>query len=531
MHLPSKTKTEHRAVNTLEAIIDEHLTMDHQFNGNDKEMSWDGYIWLYKNYSGASSKLDFDGKISVQIKGHNDLKHKFLGRDKIMYSVELGDLAAYATEKGVLYFQIFMHDKNREIFYASLYPSKIAYYLDTAKKKGNKSTYRIPFLKLEQDAEKLYILAKQFDIESKKQGSAYTPLVEDRIRKDDFRNLKSINLNVVGATDPYSTLMRISSGDVCLYGRTKDDKYLRPIEWMDNLKFFVGRNVQQMISIQGEVFYHQYQCIADSEGCVCLVLSPNLELTLTGSGVAKFHVSSSLKELSHDARFFLKLKSTGSFSIDGHGIEYVGAQLLPEAEKKLKYIVDLCETLEMIDFDVNVGLSHYTEEQQAQFMELVNLRLGAYDTIKGNYGRYIWTFGDKFVPILLHKVNNKIELYNFIYSNKIETTILCSEGDDKRQYRLPAFALEEIDVLSNLYSYNYEAFRHQIDTSDANEITSELLLECVLRLISVFDTNGDIHFLDLAALLLQKLEPFLSRERIRLNRLQIRRRQDKLTLT
>ena len=47
MQVPSSTKTEQRAVNALEAIIDEHSTMVHQFNGNDKEMSWDGYIWLY----------------------------------------------------------------------------------------------------------------------------------------------------------------------------------------------------------------------------------------------------------------------------------------------------------------------------------------------------------------------------------------------------------------------------------------------------------------------------------------------------
>ncbi len=69
-------KTEQRAVNAL-AIIDEHSTMVHQFNGNDKEMSWDGYIWLYKKNDGTQSKSNFDGRVSVQIKGHNDPQHNF----------------------------------------------------------------------------------------------------------------------------------------------------------------------------------------------------------------------------------------------------------------------------------------------------------------------------------------------------------------------------------------------------------------------------------------------------------------------
>ena len=107
MQLPSSTKTEQRAVNVLEAIINEHSTMGYQFNGNDKEMSWDGYIWLYKKNNGVQSKQNFDGRIPVQIKGHNDSKHKFLNSKRFSYPVELDDLKAYATEKSVLYFLIF----------------------------------------------------------------------------------------------------------------------------------------------------------------------------------------------------------------------------------------------------------------------------------------------------------------------------------------------------------------------------------------------------------------------------------------
>ncbi len=50
MYHPSNTKIENRAIGALRNIVDEHLTMDSQFNSMDKEMAWDGYIFI-RNYS------------------------------------------------------------------------------------------------------------------------------------------------------------------------------------------------------------------------------------------------------------------------------------------------------------------------------------------------------------------------------------------------------------------------------------------------------------------------------------------------
>lgn len=52
----SNSKIEKRAIEALENIINKHYTMDHQFNSMDKEMSWDGYIWIYKNINGTQDK-------------------------------------------------------------------------------------------------------------------------------------------------------------------------------------------------------------------------------------------------------------------------------------------------------------------------------------------------------------------------------------------------------------------------------------------------------------------------------------------
>ena len=524
MQVPSSTKTEQRAVNVLENLIDEHQTMTHQFNSNDKEMSWDGYIWLFKKNDGMQSKANFDSRVPVQIKGHQDPQCKFLDKNKISYSVELDDLKAYATEKGVLYFHIFLNGYQREVFYASLYPSKIADYLEKAKKKGNSSSYSIPFLKLEKDSEKLYVIAKQFDNEAKKQGSAYTPLVKNRIRSDEMDKIKIITLTAVGAKDSYDVLSRLSSGDICLYGSMEGDQYTRPIEWNDESIFSIEKEVNKIISVEGEMFYHKYKCIADSNDGRFLEVSPNLEIRLTESQ-CKFKMQTSLKEVSNDARFLLKCKSANSFDVGGQSFPYVDYKMSYEFEKKLRFIVDLFDTLTMIDFDVDIKLTDCTEAQMIQLVNLVNLRLGVYNSqLQYGLSKYIWKFGDKCVPLLILKKDNKIVLVNSVYTNEFAFFLSGDKRGKQEEYRFPMFLYNDVDVLANLYEYNYDSFRSQIDNTEINEFTSGAFLEGVLVLINVFDLNSDLNFLALAEYLLQLLEPFVTKELILLNRLQIKKR-------
>ena len=53
MSMPSNNKIEDRALGALRNIIDDHATMGHEFHSMDKEMSWDGYIWIYKDINGT----------------------------------------------------------------------------------------------------------------------------------------------------------------------------------------------------------------------------------------------------------------------------------------------------------------------------------------------------------------------------------------------------------------------------------------------------------------------------------------------
>ena len=82
-----------------------------------------------------------------------------------------------------------------------------------------------------------------------------------------------------------------------------------------------------------------------------------------------------------------------------------------------------------------------------------------------------------------------------------------------------------MDVLSNLYVCDYDAFYQQIDDSDINELTADAFIECSLILINVYDRNSDPHFLDLADYLLHNLEPYVQKDLLLLNMMQIKKRR------
>ena len=528
MKKPSTTKIETRALNALESIIDDHLAMEYQFNKTDKEMSWDGYISLYDNNRDYENKDSLEGRIPVQIKGHNDYTERHIGKTQIKVSVELSDLRLYATEKGVIYFQIYIYGTKKAIFYNSLYPSKIADYLDEADRKGNSKKIVIPFNSLKRDPDTLYSVVKQFNREATLQGSAFTPLVRDRIKTTDLAQLTSINLSVIGANNPVSMIKRLGSGDVCLYGKTAEDKYFRPIQWVDGVTFFSGTNVEKKIYVGDELFYTNYNSIVGSDDSFVINVSPNLELRMS-EGRFNFSCVSSLKDLYKDARFLLSVKKYNSFIIGEKTFKDVNMNISSETEEWYHFIVDFYETLEMIGIDVKQTMSYYSEHEEQQLIKLVNVKNGAYNKqLPNDINRVLWMFDGKYIPLIIKKDGTQCELNNEVYTEKIKVVLPDPEKTDT-EYIMPNFNYQTAEVLSNLYSYDYESFYKQINESDINAVTAEPLLECTLKLIIVYDNNGDNAFLDLAEYLLSKIAPYLEEEFVLLNMFQIQKRKKELS--
>ena len=522
----STTKIEKKAISVLESIINEHPKMDHKFNTDDKEIAWDGYIILFKNCD--QSKKNFDNRVPVQIKGHNDEKQRYIHKEKIRYKVYIDDLKAYATEKGVLYFQVFFKDKDKQVFYCSLYPSKIADYLDEAQNRHNEKSINIPFSKLDSTPEALYVAAKQFSEEAAKQGSGSNPLVKDRIRKQDFDKIKSLDASVVGAKNSYEAFARLSSGDVCIYGKTDDDKYERPLEWLDNAVFSLEEEVDKKISVDDIVYYNKYRFKADSKGGMVITLSPNLKLIFDKKQYKiNYTAISTFKEIHNDVRFLLHSIKNKSIILGGEKI-FFGFSLKNEQITKLELHNKLCDLLEGIGFETSMTWSQLSEIQINQLYKLVEIYYSSLEKrFAEKYYKLLWSFDGKYFPIVIYKHDNESEFINAVYTDQL-AIFLPDDNKNSKGFRMPLFANYTAEILSNLFYYNYDLFRKQINSCEINNITQPALNNCVLLLINVFDRNRDVNFLDLAEYLLNRLDFSKNDYSYMLNKIQISKRKDKI---
>lgn len=505
----TQSKIEARAIGALQNIIDEHDTMDAVINSHDKEMSWDGYITIYNDDEAGQSKNNYDDRAFIQIKGHEDTSKEYTKRRRISYSVELDDLRAYSKEKGVIYFQIFMDQYQKEIFYNCLYPSKIAEILAKAEKKGNTNSITINFTKLKKDSHSLYKLVKQFTSEGQKQGSAYNDLVKNRIKTDDFEKLTDISFSAV-ASNNYEIIKGLSDGNICLYGKTSDTGIFScPLEsdWKNLISFSTDEIIKKPVFVNGEKFYDEYEGYCDTDSNFAISLSPNLLIDLVKNRI-EITGFTSIRELAHDALFLIKSNESDSITF-GNDEFYTNKNFMnPEFAKRVQYYRDLCETLLMIGFDIDTPVTEYTKQQQAQFTLLVEVRFKAAEDLRENEAiQYNWCFDDKLYPIVFYKDHEKMHLYS-IFSNE---DFYPSVSINNTFYRMPFFLAFDIDTLSNLLFYDYNSLKKQIDSADINKYTAEHLIPYVMELITIYDDNNDPDMLDLAKYLYEHTKPHIKK--------------------
>lgn len=525
MEIP-KTKIEKRAIVALESLIELHNAMDSSFNSMDKEMSMDGYIWLF-NSNEKQDKKHYDDKVPVQIKGHIDNQNKYMDKKKITFPIDIDDLMVYFKGRGVLYFEVFMSEegKRKEIFYSSLFPSKIKSYLKLIQKKGNKHSITITFTKMKQAPNNLYSIVKQFSNESRKQGFGESAIVQNTIMLDVQEKITSITASAVGASNLYEFMKMIGSGDICLYGKLEGNKIELPIEWNNESICFVKEIVKGEISVNGKVYFNQYERQFSSEGKIMLFPSENLIIDLE-NGRVTFIPNSKISVLKEDAEFLLDIAKNNYFMISGIKMMFDIVEIPRNLEKQLKYIIDLDESLKMIDFNFNRPYKELTATAKKELSLLIALKNGSMNNLFVEQDHiFNWHFEDIIIPIvaLRHKIDKKNDLKNLVYSNKYQ---IANKDDKGNYYKVPLFTLLDMNTVCNLYHYDYTYFKEQIDKAVVNEYTLHTLNYAVLQLINIYDSTKNKEFLRLAKYQIDKIENLAKDEDYYiLNQLQIKYRE------
>lgn len=314
MHL-STSKIEDRAIRVLANVIDTYPHLHPRLNTGDKEMSVDGYIEMYSQ-NGLQNKENFDDKIWVQVKGHIITDKYDIGKNHIVYPVQINDLKVYLKDRGIIYFQIFMSEDNTEqhIFYCSLLPLKIKTLLETAK--NNKSFINITFVKLEHPKDELNKILKQFSHESKKQGCGEGQLIRNACSLSDLKSSDTISATSYISDNTNDVLVKLSTGEISLYRSTKNSKIQIPILTNEKMRFINQNPQQESVTIKGTIYYTSYYVEAQN-GCQYIVFSKNLFFDIT-NGKFLLKGISEYKQFKKDLEFLLQVYKHKEFMIGDH---------------------------------------------------------------------------------------------------------------------------------------------------------------------------------------------------------------------
>lgn len=490
-----KSKIEERAIGVLKNIINEHPTMESGINHGDKYMSWDGSIIIYKPGSKIRTKETYDYDIPVQIKGRTDGVVKYLNKTTITYGVDIRDLKLYYEQRGCLYFIVFFDEtaKRGEVFYASLFPSKLKSYLENDSNKGKKKL-SIDFTHLNKDANELYCVLAQYGKEMVRQGYGRGPIVAKTIRLNEIAKVESISATVVGAKNELDFIKRMNSGDVCIYGQVNGMDF--PIESDKSVKFFMGRdNIQLPIMIEEKEYYSKYNVVINPNGDLVVKPSENIVLDIS-NGKIDFRPQSNISKIKNDIEFLLALENTSEFHIGAHVIPFGNIRITKSDRGNFSLLKDICDAVTEIGIDIHKPFSQLSESNFRELQILVSIKKGLFnDKFNQPSSIYNWSFDNRYYPILIENQPKGI----IIFPLTKNSTMQIFKGDGKiSRYIFPTFAVLEVDVLANLYSLDCSWFEHQIDIADVNSDTTGDLNFASLKLVSAYDLSHNKEFLNLA---------------------------------
>lgn len=261
-----------------------------------------------------------------------------------------------------------------------------------------------------------------------------------------------------------------------------------------------------------------------------LKLSPNVALAFN-KGVLNFKIEfrSNLSQIGYDAKFLLDVVENQSLTLGGEEIKAFNPTISDLFKKQLEDMALAADVLDEAKIKIDVPFRELTEEDKSKIDFLVAVKDGKvkFNTTKENFA-YHWKFREKVIPLFISRNDDGIKLTNIAFDNTLIFTIdtETSEKLPDDALIIPNIAMLDLDVLSNLYYYDYEALYEQVDRSVVNVKTEDTLNNLALKLISAYDKNGKEKLLDIASAVLERLlNEVHDAPHLRINLLQIEKRK------
>lgn len=327
-----------------------------KINENDREVSWDGFIYIYRDKSCTKEKLK--GRLAVQVKGK---ECNNLSKREISYQMETADLRNYLTDGGVILFVVYLAHggTKKKIYYCELTPIKLRILLKQAKDQQTKSIKLAAFPTNKE--KKASIVFNCFE-NCRKQHSysdAVLPTLQELQTQGILESIK-IPITTLPGQDPQTVLL---NNEVYAYAKIKGSAILQPLEMIPTHKH-TSEKENVNVSVNGRRFYSSVTVIRSADE-IKYKLGSSFSFTVgkkKGESKLKYENSPYARVLATDLDFMLSYIEHGSFEFDNITIPFdrAGADFsnfdMEEQKKRLKSVQDIVKALDMLNCkeDLNV---------------------------------------------------------------------------------------------------------------------------------------------------------------------------------
>lgn len=461
-------------------------------NEGDKEPSWDGNIYIYSN---KNKRKDGIKKVPVQVKGKQD---DDFSKNTIKYPIAVTDLKNYLNDGGVIFFVVYVNETgiNTKIYYSCLLPVKIRFILDNnmnGKKKISIELDSFP----EDNLMKVSVLLNFYDHKQKQTSFAHTKLQSlAELEKQGVLEGVTFSVSNYGYSDvnPYKLLFR---DDIYMYANIKGSAVPQPLEDIP-LDIHIAENVEAEISVNGVVFYSQFQRIR-SKNKVVLNIGKSVIVSMKEekqSLIIRFTLTPILKYAVLDLEFILALQKNNQFEIAGQILPLDASKMFSiektkELQKNLEYCRKLVSLLNIFKLDTEVNINNFTTDDYRNSQLLIRglVEREAVSGLKDDlpFVMRLKYLGKKIIIGLAKEEQPNTYRISDYFSEKL---ILCYE-DESGVNRTSRYDFLEVDDFLDIQNIDYDDIlpSYQELSEEKNIYTRANFI--LLKLLLAYDKSGD----------------------------------------
>ena len=464
------------------------------FNADDKILSWDGEIQLFKYKN--QRKKNIIGRCPVQVKGHCVSLEK-LSRKSISYSVSVDDLRVYQRDGGVLYFVISISEKDERPYFRAYYneflPLDIGNILSTledGQKEKSLMFFPLPSTKVEKER-----LITQF--------------IRDRFLQ--FNSANDYPTRLQDAISKHSTYVFWAPSDFSFLGNNRPTYIYEKSKERKNTYFPVGRvhfdemtakNVPLKVNVDGNVFFDSGHVDLKSKGKIkAIFFNRGLSLSNINKETAKIRLTTkcTFDEYLQNLKFILEISKGKTVSIDGvgEGEKFDFDTPAEDIIGEISYTEKICELLQRLHVTKKVDVKEFTPKalddlyylyraivQKEKFTAKTEL-----ESVIGKYNAGPLQF------LIIRYVDDEKRL---AYQDGFDTKGMRCEMSDLQDNRYPVsiygrLKKEHFLTFDNIY---YPEILRSIQEVEYSSFYGNLVNCLILEMLDAYDESRNAELLD-----------------------------------